>query len=63
MTPLETAELRLQTAAAVADERDRTTVKGADIRIVLAELARLREALLDETPTWREIVQGHWPKD
>jgi histone H3/H4 len=46
MTPLEAAELRLQTAAAVADERDRTTVKGTDIRIVLAELARLREVLL-----------------
>lgn len=50
MTPLEAAEFRLQTAAAVADERDRTTVKGSDVRAVLAELARLREVLMDLAP-------------
>jgi len=50
VTPLEAAELRLQTAAAIADERDRTTVKGSDIRLVLAELAWLRETLMDLAP-------------
>lgn len=50
MTPLEAAELRLQTAAAIADERDRCVVKGSDVRMVLAELARLREAVLDQAP-------------
>ena len=63
MTPLEAVELRLQTAAALADERDRTTVKGADIRIVLAELAKLQEMLMAQTPTWREVVQRQLPRD
>lgn len=49
MTPLQAAELRLQTAAAVADERDRCVVQGADVRAVLAEIKRLRE-LLFPTP-------------
>lgn len=50
MTPLQASELRLRTAAAMADERDRCDVKGTDVRAVLAELARLRELLLDCRP-------------
>lgn len=46
---LEAAALRLTSAAATADERDRCAVKGADIRLILRELARLQETLLLET--------------
>lgn len=51
MTPLQAATLRLQTAAAFADERGRCPdVRGSDIRLVLAELARLQEIALDQAP-------------
>jgi len=50
MTVLQAAEQRLHTAAAVADERDRATVQGADLRILLAELKRLRELALTQAP-------------
>lgn len=47
MTETEWAEMRLKMAASIADERDRISVHGSDLRKVLTELKRLRE-LIDQ---------------
>lgn len=50
LTDVERAEARLRAAAAVADERDRTTVRGSDLQLLLVLLTSLRELLADCRP-------------